>query len=214
MTAPVFSCTIRPTLIGKTLFIDLWCQRNGEKKSACLFRSALTDLNEKLHLHVEGKTTVQALVMFSQRWPAHYNNITSVTREDSGKSPMNLDYRDKLFPTSLDKFVRLSSSSWVRLTLHQTPCTEPEVMELIIGEFCHSAWELLTAHIKVKQPLANFHRLDNRNWKHSFNEQVLCDIKWSCNMHAVWLERRATELTPRIWTRNVFGLRPRHNFRM
>ncbi len=62
VTVPVFSGAISPTLIAKTLLTELWCQRNGEKKSACLFRSALTDLNEKVRLHVEGTTTMQALV--------------------------------------------------------------------------------------------------------------------------------------------------------
>ncbi len=39
--------------------------------------------------------------------------------------------------------------------------------------------------IQVKQPLANFHRLDNRKRKHSLNEQVLCVVEWSCDMHVV-----------------------------
>ncbi len=48
-TVPMFS----PTLSETTLSVELWFQRNGEK----MFRSALIDLNEKLRLHVEGRTT-------------------------------------------------------------------------------------------------------------------------------------------------------------
>ncbi len=40
------------------------------------------------------------------------------------------------------------------------------------------------------------------------NEQVLCDVEWSCDMCVVWLQSRAAaELTPRMWTRSVFDLR-------
>ncbi len=45
------------------------------------------------------------------------------------------------------------------------------------------------------------------------NEQALCDVEWSCDMHVVWLESRAvTELTPHTWTRSVFDLKLRLNF--
>ncbi len=81
---------------------------------------------------------------------------------------------------------------------------------VIIGELCHNAWELLTAHthIKVKQLLANFQGLQNKKGKYSLNEQVLRDVERSYDRWVVWLERRAaTALTPRIWTRSVFDFR-------
>ncbi len=63
--------------------------------------------------------------------------------------------------------------------------------EFIIGEFCHNERVTDCKHIKVKQTLANFHRLDNRKRKHCLNEQVLCDVEWSCDVCVVWLESRA-----------------------
>ncbi len=61
-TVPVFSGAISPTLIETTLSTELWFQRNGEQTFACQFRSALIDLNKKLRLHVEGSTTMWALM--------------------------------------------------------------------------------------------------------------------------------------------------------
>ncbi len=60
-TIPVFSCAISPTLIGTTLLTELWFQRNGEQ-TLCWSRSALIDMNKKVHLHVEGTTTMRALM--------------------------------------------------------------------------------------------------------------------------------------------------------
>ncbi len=79
---------------------------------------------------------------------------------------------------------------------------EPEVTEFIIAELYHNARGVTDCkHIKVKQLLANFHRLDNRE----FSEQVLSDAEWSCDMCVFWLESRAVgELTPRMWTRSAF----------
>ncbi len=35
LTVPLFSSTISPTLIGKTLLMESWFQRNSEKTFAC-----------------------------------------------------------------------------------------------------------------------------------------------------------------------------------
>ncbi len=62
MTVPVFSGAISPTLIGTTLSMELWFQRNGEQTFTCKSRLALIDLNEKVHLHVEEITTTPVLL--------------------------------------------------------------------------------------------------------------------------------------------------------
>ncbi len=78
--------------------------------------------------------------------------------------------------------------------------------EFIIAEFCHNERVTDCKHIEVKQPLANFYRLDNRKRKCCLNEQVLCGVERSCDV--VWLESRAAaELTPHIQRRNKFDLR-------
>ncbi len=43
-------------------------------------------------------------------------NVTEVTREDSGKPPMHLDYPDKLFLSS-GKFLNLSLSSQSKINV-------------------------------------------------------------------------------------------------
>ncbi len=61
-TVPMFSSTISPALIETTLSTELWFQRNGKKTFLCWSWLALMDQNKKLRQHVDGMTTMRALV--------------------------------------------------------------------------------------------------------------------------------------------------------
>ncbi len=67
VTVLVFSSAISPTLIGKTLLMELWFQRNGEQTFFFRSRWALIGLIEKLRQHAVGTKTMWHSWMFSQR---------------------------------------------------------------------------------------------------------------------------------------------------
>ncbi len=104
-------------------------------------------------------------------------------REDSGKPPAHLDYPVKLFLSSSDKSVRLSSSSWNQINVTSKHCEQSLKQQFIRVSYVRMPGShSLHTHIEVKQPLASFHKLDNRKGKLSLNKQVLCDVEWSCDM--------------------------------
>ncbi len=108
VTVPMFSSTISPTLIGTTFSTELWSQKNGKKTFKCWSRSAWT--KNCVSMWVKQQHCGR-LWIFSHRWPGCCIKDTLLTRKDSRKTPMGLDYPDKLFLSSSDKFLRLSSSS-------------------------------------------------------------------------------------------------------
>ncbi len=137
VTVPVFSET---DWLSRT---ELWLQRNGEKTFACQHISARINLSKKVrpHMRREQHQECGRVWMFSQKWPARCINVTQVTREDSGKPPLHLDYPSNLFLLSSDKFVSLSSFFWSQLTSKHGVQSLKWWM-FIIGQLCHNACEL------------------------------------------------------------------------
>ncbi len=128
---------------------------------------------------------------------------------------MRLDFPDKLFchhPTSLTGCQHLPGA---RLTLHQNTFYRAQSTGIYHRWIMSQCLRVSDCkNYEVKQLLSN-----STGWiterGNILNEHVLCDIEWSCDMHVVWLESKAaTELTPHIWTRSVFDLRLRLNFKM
>ncbi len=86
--------------------------------------------------------------VFSQRQPACCINVTLVTRADSRKPPVPLDFSRQVFchhPTRLQ-----SNHNLPEARLHENPAQTPKWTSLSSTStkhtICHSAWEPLTAH--------------------------------------------------------------------
>ncbi len=160
----------------------------------CWSRSALIDLNVKVHLHVEETTTMRALVdvfTFNVHVTLNYRSLTSLNKwgKFQKKTPVLSENPKKLFLSPLDKFI----SHYLpgnRLTFHQN------TVHRVRSDCVDHRWVMSQClrvtdckHVKVKPVLASFHK----QRKHSLNEQMLCDAEWSCDMCVVWLEGRAAE---------------------
>ncbi len=96
-TVPVFSSATRPTLIGKTLLMELWFQRNGEQTFACRSRTALINLNEKVRLHVKATTTMQSL-------HCTYRRAASLIQDSDLNQKCSLRLRPLLFSGCHDPY--------------------------------------------------------------------------------------------------------------
>ncbi len=130
----MFSSAVGPALIGKTLAMELWFQRNGEETFASQPRS--TSAKSASACGENDNKNGGACGCF-HKGDLH---IALTLLKKQAKIPENhQSFWTNYFFLGLDDI--------------KTQHTEPEVKELVISKLCHIAWKLLTAHISKQNNL-------------------------------------------------------------
>ncbi len=111
------------------------------------YRLTLTDLNEEVCPHVEGKTTVRALLdVFTKLTCTLYLRCLrnkGTLRKNTSVFGLSWQVVSVIIAQVCKAVIIFPEPDWHSI---KTWCTEPEVTEFIIGTLCNNAWELLAAH--------------------------------------------------------------------